>query len=491
MSKRPAASVEPPAAADAAARRRLRGKQPCAAYAIAVAPGPGPQPPRAVQRRPAGTTNECRGVLDQPCRFSTADIGRRARYHDASRQCPWCNPALLRQAADTSQGRVRLSRGLRFFWTHDKSVFAAAVARLPDACRRHLPLQALGLSAAFHSAAALETALGTAQGRGRLLGMLRKKRTDDGALVDEALKAIPEEHAEWFRAQLAAEPRRARAQAARARQQDQWEQALHARKSIRATPAEDRQEEYAGRVAEDRARVQRKFFPQRPREVRHTGQRWSNPMSEQLRATIADVAENDTGLPAAQGSEAAGMLEQWCKLGSWAVCATCHSLEPRHLKEVDCRRVAAPVVQACRWCRGGGAGSAALVPQPADVPRPLRGLSSAALAALRPLDLDCGNYQRPPHGYRVHTALARLSWCEEGVAEKVAQLPRQERKKAEKALRYLMRGDSRSEYRHFVHKHNTFLRQNPDATDADLRRPLQMLEAVVADGRCRGRNESL
>ncbi|CAK9101303.1 ATP-dependent DNA helicase PIF1 [Durusdinium trenchii] len=476
MSKRPAASVEPPFAAEAAVRRRLRGKQPCAAYALAAAPGPHAA---EVLLRPAGTTHECHGVPDQPCRFSTADIGRRARYHDASRQCPWCNPTLMERALATSKGQGQLTRGLRFFWENAKAIFVEAVERLPAGePRRHFPLQALGLSAAFHSAAALETALGTAQGRGRLLGMLRKKRADDGALVDEALKAIPEEHVEWFRAQLAAEPRRARAQAARAREQGQWEQALQARKSIRATPVEDRQEEYAGRVAEDRARVQRKFFPQRPREVRHTGQRWSNPMSEALRATIADVAANDTGPPATQGSEAAGMLEQWCKLGSWAVCATCHSLEPRHLKEVDCRRVAAPLVQACRWCRGGGDGSASSVPQPTDVPRPLRGLSSVALAALRPLDLDCGNYQRPPHGYRVHTALARLSWCEEGVAEKVAKLPRQERKKAEKALRYLMRGDSRSEYRHFVRKHNTFLRQNPEATDADLRRPLQMLEAA-------------
>ena len=105
-----------------------------------------------------------------------------------------------------------------------------------------------------------------------------------------------------------------------------------------------------------------------------------------------------------------------------------------------------------------------------EVPRALRGLTPACISALQPLGLDRGPYERPPHGYRVHTALARFSWAEESVQEKIEALPRTERKQARRAFTFLMRGDSRSEYRNFVKQHE-------DPSAADCKRPLQMLEA--------------
>ena len=477
MAKRPAACVVAPAAAAFPVRRRLRGKQSAADYERMPHAEPAALTP--ARKRPAAAAAEthlCRGRAGDPCTFSTSSSGARARYQGPSKQCPWCSPALLTTALSTKQGKVRMSRGLRFFWNNNKGIFAQARSRLPADCQVHFPLQALGMSGAFHSTEAMQKAMAAPAGRGRVLTSLRKKHASDPQLAHEALKAIPEEHQAGMREKMGAESRRA--QQAKAKQnkktaQEEWEEAVAHRQSVRANPKEAMVELYESRVAEDRARLQRKFFPRIDKSVRHTGHSWCNPLSEALKQTIQDVAPNDTGLPAAQCSHTASMLEQLGKLGSWAICTKCNSLEPRHLKEVDTRRVAAPLVASCRWCQGEAA-----VPQPGDVPRALRRLTPDALAALRPLVLDCGVYERPLHGYRVHSALARLSWSEEAVSDKIQQLPRKEKKKAQKAYDFLMQRDSRSEYRNFVKQHKDFLRQNPAASASDRRRPLQMLEVT-------------
>ena len=61
--------------------------------------------------------------------------------------------------------------------------------------------------------------------------------------------------------------------------------------------------------------------------------------------------------------------------------------------------------------------------------------------------------------------------------EKIEALPRTERKQARRAFTFLMRGDSRSEYRNFVKQHEDFLGKNSDPSATDCKRPLQMLEA--------------
>lgn len=69
-----------------------------------------------------------------------------------------------------------------------------------------------------------------------------------------------------------------------------------------------------------------------------------------------------------------------------------------------------PTIKECSLCK-----NKVYVPQPKDVPKPLRDLSQAVLEALRPIDIDTGNYEKVPAGYRVHTAMISFSWAEKDV----------------------------------------------------------------------------
>ena len=366
MAKRPAAAMDAAVAVGAAVlqgaavRRRLRGKRPAENYMDLPHAAPMEeeplQRPAAKLRRPAAkpeaaSANLCHGRPGVPCIFSTAEVGARARYQASTKQCPWCNEGQMTQAMGSQIGR-RNSCDLRFFWRNGQDIFTAAVARLPQRRQKHFPLQSLGLSPAFHSPEALQQAVKSASGRGRLLSVLRRKQPSEPELVKMAIQVLPEELQDEMQTKAATEPRRVLKERRRDSLMDQWEAAMAARRSIRARPTEAMEAEYLGRVKEDRARVRRKFFPEHDRQVKHSGHSWSNPMTEPLLKTVQDLQSNDAGLPAAQQSPLAGMLEQWCHVGSWAVCKSCHSLEPRHLKEIDTRRTATPLVDTCRWCRG-------------------------------------------------------------------------------------------------------------------------------------------
>ena len=54
---------------------------------------------------------------------------------------------------------------------------------------------------------------------------------------------------------------------------------------------------FAERVTEDRARVRRKFFPARPRQVRHTGRSWTNPFTDALAARVRDRLRTTQACP--------------------------------------------------------------------------------------------------------------------------------------------------------------------------------------------------
>eukprot|EP00435_Cladocopium_sp_Y103_P008706 s5533_g2.t1 len=276
MPKRPAAAVAAAAAQAFPRRRRLRGKQAAADYeALPAAGGRGaeatpaikrPAANAAVRRRPAGEAADhpCHGRDGQACVFSTCEPGARARYHDSCRKCPWCDATLMGKAMDAKQGRVRMSSALELFWASSKEIFKQAAQRLPAKWRNHFPLQALGLSPAFHSDEALRKALSSAAGRGRLLSALRKRYSADPEVAELAIKVLPPELQEEMRTKAAEEPRRAREARAKAQEEpmmDQWEKALAARRSIRAPATEEARATLEERVAEDRARVRRKFFP--------------------------------------------------------------------------------------------------------------------------------------------------------------------------------------------------------------------------------------
>ena len=130
--------------------------------------------------------------------------------------------------------------------------------------------------------------------------------------------------------------------------------------------------------------------------------------------------------------------------------------------------------KTCKQCRGKH-----WVPQPSEIPQPLRKLNKKLIEALRPLDVDVGPHKQAGNGYRIHSAMVRFSWSELGVQAKIRELrKRRQREKAQAAYDYLMTEESESSYRDFVKKHNRFLRKFPEATDADRRRPLQFIETV-------------
>ena len=295
-----------------------------------------------LQPGPLQATHFCWGRPGEPCRFSMAESGARARYQAGSwQQCAWCSESWLAQAMAAPNGRRTLTRGLTFFWRNNTGVFWAARSRLPESVRTWFPLRALGLPPAFHTAEAAAAATSTPQGRGRCVAEMEAK--------------------------MIAEPRRARQARARTDAAAAKKSAWDLRRRLRAPPAVEEAEVYQARVAEDRARVQRKFFPTRKKLVKHSGWRWEHSLAEEIRAA-ADVAPNDTGLPKAT-CDLAAALEGWCKLGSWAVCAACGSVEPRRLQEIDLRRVALSTTPHCSNCRVDGPTSVHCVSQ---TPRALR-----------------------------------------------------------------------------------------------------------------------
>ena len=216
-----------------------------------------------------------------------------------------------------------------------------------------------------------------------------------------------------------------------------------------------------------------KFFPTKQRRVEHADVTWSNPMSHNLKEKIKDIAPNDTGLPAAHVTKTAEMLEAWCKYGSWSLCARCNSLSMRHLKEVDTKRVAKATTPNCTFCKKNQ-----WIPQPEDVPEQLRGLDEEIVQALRPVTIDVGPYQRNFSGYRVHTTMVRLAWSKDIVEDKIAELSTgTKRKKARNTLKYLMK-NRHCYYRDFRTRQEKFLRENADANEEALKRPLRFIEEL-------------
>ena len=181
----------------------------------------------------------------------------------------------------------------------------------------------------FCSSAAMARVIDTPQGRGNVVRLLKRWRLTapdifEAALSGSTLASAPE--AVRLQVRFSAErPVRGGPRGAPISQ----DQALRWRQSVAAAPDAAQLQEYRAQVADDRAYVQRKFFPQRDRLVRHADFRWRNPMSAELQAQVQDLAFNDTGLPPATITPMATRLETWCKQHSWKVCALCGMVQPQ------------------------------------------------------------------------------------------------------------------------------------------------------------------
>ena len=216
------------------------------------------------------------------------------------------------------------------------------------------------------------------------------------------------------------------------------------------------------------------FFPQNLYKHASAEQEASEirEMAE-LCGPIADMAINDDGLPTPTDTLAAQVVA-WCKHGSWSMCTQCHSVQARRLEPSDLRRTASASMspQVCTACK-----HQEYVPQLEDIPVALQRLRPRVLAALRPLDVDTGVYQRAPHGYRVHTAMIRFSWATTSVDDKIQALPKKkDRRRATKALRHLLTCTD-SAYKTFYDLHLDFLRKHGTNVEEKMRKlPLSFLE---------------
>ena len=192
----------------------------------------------------------------------------------------------------------------------------------------------------------------------------------------------------------------------------------------------------------------------------------------------ADVAFNDTGLPA-PNTEREKFIEQWCKHGSWQICEKCSALRPLPLQPMDTKRVQKPSVKECRNCKclRQKTGKPHYVPQPDHVPEELRNLKPQVIDALRPLDIDAGRYERANYGYRVHSSMMTFAWAAKSVSDKIEDLKkRHDREAADRAFEYLMECDD-SMYASFVLRQDKYLASFAEVPEEKKRkRPLRFIE---------------
>ena len=273
----------------------------------------------------------------------------------------------------------------------------------------------------FCDAAKMEAALATPKGRGNIVRMLKHwyqhaRPIFEAAFSHSTLTEVSGDQRAQLRAQAAVPTAR---------------EVLERRGPVLAAVTPQERQAYEAAVQSDREYVRRKFFPARKRVVRHAAMEWSHPMTEEWQAQIEDAAAKDAGLPAASASPAATALEKWCKHASWDLCRTCASVQPRHLKEEALKKQDGNII-VCKNCVKAEA-KRAWVPQPEDVPEPLRGLSREELEALRPLDIDSGPVWKGEYGYYFHSSMIRFAWAEQDVEDKIRALDRRSRKKAQKA----------------------------------------------------------
>ena len=230
-------------------------------------------------------------------------------------------------------------------------------------------------------------------------------------VYNSALLRVPEEWRETFHAAAlkskrgkAAQPRGPRAAPAEDRRKktaEEWTDMLAHRKRAFSDLRSEEATAYKKRRKADRNRVEKKFFVD----------------NDLPKPEAADIAPNDCGMPAASTSERATFTELWCKYGSWEMCSGCKAVRPRPLWPLDTRRVAPCTVtkKLCKVCKNGKY----WVPQPDEIPRPLRKLSVKLTKVLRPLDIDVGPAKKANNGYRMHAAMIRFRWSEESVQDKI------------------------------------------------------------------------
>ena len=250
---------------------------------------------------------------------------------------------------------------------------------------------------------------------------------------------------------------------------DQWKASLAHRQSTMAPPTGEAKKQFRKEILNDQRSALNNFFPGSPRQPR---------ASAEEAVTIPD---NGTGLPQA-ASEAGRGLQTYCEKQSFGMCRHCCAIGLRRLYQSDMKKgkefLPEIAKSQCSFCKGK---HKFYVPQPKEVPAPLRGLTPAVVKSLRPLDINVGPVTMAPNGYRKRVRPMTFSWCLQRVKEKIRQLPTEaEREKAKAARAYLRSGEENSWYWQFEERHKQFFDRNRHESEENqkeaAKRPLQFIE---------------
>ena len=328
--------------------------------------------PAAVSKKPAARgprPNElCPGYNGEACRFCPGDPGAPAGVHKARQvgQCLFCNREAMEKASRVKRCN-RITCALKKFLAADEGIFEAALERV-------------------------------------------KLFLGEDAAEEFRKKAAP---------RAPAQPREPKPPPTT------WEEQL-ARRELAAKELDRKGKQvFEGGVRMDQRMARRKiFFPEKVLNHRAPPDVEASEKEEVAKAgPIGSLASNDSDLPA-PADEVQRHIEEWCKEGSWALCAGCGSLRLRNMEPQDARagrQQPTMSKKSCGACKDG----TAYVPKPSDIPEKLRGLKERAWKALRPLVVDTGKYERSPNGYRAHTAMISFAWAPKSVRDQIKELPRE------------------------------------------------------------------
>ena len=436
-----------------------------------------PPPPlaaaSAAARRRLRPSEVCLGHGSGPCVWSLARPGQPARAQRGQQKCVFCDLAQLQRLA--AKKRNPLAATFRRLRKVNPAAEKAALARVAAAAGPEAARKLEIARPAFCEGRAgtpCSWSLSQAGARARLPRggqvpqcllcgggqLLRQAAEAKGGELRTALQMLKKSNAAAVPAALAL-IEEAAGEAATAKYEDflplgvAWERALARRRSVMAEPNEVDKGNYRERSRDDRRRRDKKF----PGVFADDSSKWL--------------------------SELGLAFENWALRGSWSMCRTCNRLEKRPFHPIDVKTPDKSHVwtKACKHCKSGVGYPVA---QPDDVPRPLRGLSGEILAALRPLDIFCGPYERATDGYRIHTSVVRFRWAAQTVEAKTRALASKGgRRKAAAALQWLLEHDGSSMYKAIHDKHLGFLQELArngvaDLTPAALRLPLNVIESV-------------
>lgn len=138
-------------------------------------------------------------------------------------------------------------------------------------------------------------------------------------------------------------------------------------------------------------------------------------------------------------------LEFWCSHSS-TICAKCQSKQFCNLTP-SFMKMNKPKARQC-ICKN----KRYIVPTYNEIPESLRQLTVNDIMVLRPFNLDCGEFRREQHGYRIKTGMIKLEISSLAVIDKINAVPYlHSRNRCKIAYNYLMNSEQ-SSYRSFVLK---------------------------------------